>query len=359
MIKSVIMIKFSNIYMFCLLGVILLCNCNPVKKLIKNYPDKYIHGYADKNFEEVKKEFINNFTERGEIVAACCIYYKGEKVVDLWGGIKNKKTKEPWEKNTMVPVFSTTKGMALLVLAKLHTDGLLAYDQKVSSYWKEFAKHGKEDITIEQLVTHKAGLVLLDRKVKVSELNNLKQLSQLLENAKPMWKPGQKHGYHSATIGLFIQQLVMRIDPKGRTIGQYFTEEIAEPLGIEFYIGIPNELDRNRVATLKMISPVAGIFNLGKPPKGLTKQLINPKSLMNKSFSSIVNDTKNSFEELKYENPAGGGVGEARALAKVYGVLANGGAALNISPETLEFMMKKTNPPTDGIRDEVMGWESL
>ena len=344
---------------FILIFPIILTNCTSMKDLVKQNPDKYIHGYVSTGFEEVKEEFARNFTERDEIGAACAVYYKGEKVVDLWGGVKDRKTKELWEENTVVQVFSTTKGMALLVLAKLHSDGLLDYSKRVSTYWPEFAQHGKQNITVEQLITHKAGLVLLERPIKVSELDNYTLLSELLEDAEPMWEPGKKHGYHSATIGLYIQQLVRRIDPKGRTIGQYFQEEIAGPLNIEFWIGIPDDFEKRRLAELKMISPIAGIFNLGKPPKGLAKKLINPWSLMNKSFSSIKNDTENSFEEMKYENPAGGGVGTARALAKVYGALASGGEELNISPETISFISKFTDEPADGIKDEVMGWESL
>ena len=329
------------------------------KDLTKTNPQRQIHGYASPEFEEVKREFLKNFMERGEIGAACAIYYKGEKVVDLWGGLKDKKTKELWEENTVVQVFSTTKGMTLLVLAKLHTDGFLDYSKKVSAYWPEFAQNGKEEITVEQLVTHKAGLVLLERPVKVSELNNHELLSILLQNAEPMWEPGKKHGYHSATIGLYIQQLVRRIDLRGRTIGQYFQEEIAEPIKIDFWIGIPDDFDEKRMAELKMISPIAGILNLGKPPKGLVKKLINPWSLMNKSFSSIKNDTENSFEEMKYENPAGGGVGTARALAKVYGILAYTCEELEISLETLDFISKTTEKPEEGMKDLVMGWESL
>jgi len=330
-----------------------------MKKAIRHSPDKFIHGHVHEDFAEVKSEFIKNFASGKEIGASCAIYYKGEKVVDLWGGYKNEKSKELWEENTIVQVFSTTKGMTLLVLVKLHSDGLLDYSERVCAYWPEFARHGKENITIEQLITHKSGLVLLDRPIKTSELHNHNQLARMLENVKPLWKPGKKHGYHSATIGLYIQQLVMRIDKKGRTVGQYFKEEIAQPLGLNFYIGLPNDFDSDRLATLKMISPFMAIFNLRKPPKGLVGQMINSKSLMNRSFATIKSDFDDPVEELKYENPAGAGAGDARSLAKVYGILANGGEELKISPKTLSFIGKFTDPPEDGIFDEVMKWNSL
>jgi len=317
--------------------------------------DKFIHGYVVEGFKEVQREFIKNFEKRGEIGASFCVYYKGEKVVDLWGGYKNQKTKELWQENTIAKVFSTTKGMSLLVLAKLHSDGLLDYDEKVSAYWPEFAKNGKENITVEQLITHKGGLVLLDKKVKISELKDYKGLSTLLENAKPIWEPGKKHGYHAGTIGLFMQQLVMRIDKKGRTIGQYFSEEIAIPLGVDFYIGLPANFDTNRVAILKELIPPLSLFNLGKLPKGMWRQTLNPFSLFWKSMLSTDWDVKDPVEELRFEEVSGGGAGEARALAKIYSILANGGGDLGISPETMKVLIKRTSLPEDGNYDEVMG----
>jgi len=344
-------------------GIILLMTvfsgCSSMKKAVKQNPNMFIHGHVDEDFAEVKAEFIKNFTERGEIGAACSIYHNGKKVVDLWGGYKNEKTKELWQENTIVRVYSTTKGMALLVFAKLHSDGLLDYNEKVCTYWPEFAKNGKENITIEQLITHKSGLVLLDRNVLVNELHNFDELSKLLENAKPMWEPGKKHGYHSATIGLFMQQLVRRIDKNHRTIGQYFSEEIAEPLDIDFFIGLPEDIDTTRLATMKMFLPPLSLLNLHKLPKGLWKKILNPFSLFWKSMTLIKCDIDDPLEELKFEEASGGGAGEARALAKVYGILAIGGTELNISPETMNIMKKFTASPEDGIRDVVMGWESL
>lgn len=313
-----------------------------------------IHGTVSPGFEEVKIEFIRNFKERGEIGASCCIYYQGEKVVDLWGGYRDKKTKEPWQENTVVKVFSTTKGMALTVLAKLHSDGLLDYEEKVATYWPAFAKNGKENITVEQLLTHKAGLVLLDRRVHVSELHDFKVMSELLENASPMWEPGKKSGYHSASIGLYIQQLVQRIDENGRSVGQYFNEEIANPMEADFYIGIPEEMEIQRIASLKELVPPLALFQLKKVPKGMLSQLVNPSSLMMKSFMLIKIDIKNPVEELRYEEVAGAGVGNARGLAKIYGDLSMGSPALKISQETIEIMKARTVSPDDGNFDQVM-----
>jgi CubicO group peptidase (beta-lactamase class C family) len=352
----------TKYYWFAIFIVFLIgaAGCTTMKIDLRRGENMLIHGYAAEGFEEVRSEFIKNFKRRGDTGAACSVYYKGEKVVDLWGGYKNIDTKEPWEEDTIIRTYSTTKGMSLLVLAHLHSRGLLEYGEKVAAYWPEFAKNGKKNITVEQLITQKSGLVVLDRTVKVSELDNHAELSKLLENAVPVWEPGQKQGYCAGTVGLYEQQLVLRIDPEGRTIGRYFQEEIAGPQDIEFYIGIPADLDRERLATLQMLSPspIKGMLNFYKPPKGLIKQLMNPDSLFNKAFYVVKNDFTDHFDELQFEEPSGGGVGEARGLAKVYGMLAMGGGELGLSAETTRFLAETAPPSAEGRLDVVMGFES-
>jgi len=216
----------------------------------------------------------------------------------------------------------------------------------------------KANYSVLSSVTHKSGLVLLDRSVYVSELDDYAKLSQLLENSTPLWKPGSLSGYCAATIGLFEQQLVQRLDPRGRTMGQYFQQEIANPLDADFFIGLPADINANQLAELKMISPMAGIFNLHKPPRGMVGKIINPNSLFNKAFTVIVNDKEDPVDELHYEEPAGGGVGTARALAKIYGALAVGGYDLGLSPETVAFITETAPQASDNNRDQVMGVES-
>ena len=319
-----------------------------------------VNGFVASGYEEVRSEFINNFKKRGEVGAACSIYVNGELVVDLWGGLKNRTSGEVWKEDTVVRVYSTTKGMSSVVLAKLHSDGLLDINEKISRYWPEFGRNGKEDITVAQLVQHKSGLVILDRPVNVSELHNFSDLSKLLEESKPLWEPGLRQGYCAATLGLFEQQLVRRIDPAGRSIGQYFQEEIAGPLDADFYIGLPEDLDPGRLAELQMISPspLKGLVNLHKPPKGMAGQIINQKSLFNQAFYVIVDDIGDPFRELSYEEPSGGGVGDARSLAKIYGLLAIGGEELGINSETLSLMTEYAEPAVEGSLDAVMGFES-
>lgn len=151
-----------------------------------------IHGHVARGFEEVRAEFECNFAQRRELGAACAVYYRGEPVVDLWGGYRNKRRHQPWEEDTLVPVFSTTKGMAGMAVAVAHSRGLLDYDAPVSAYWPEFAERGKHDVTVRQLLSHQAGLSAIDVRLDSTLLGNLDGLSAVLARQKPAWTPGRR-----------------------------------------------------------------------------------------------------------------------------------------------------------------------
>jgi CubicO group peptidase (beta-lactamase class C family) len=154
---------------------------------------KHIQGYVGKGFEQVHEAFVDNFSRQKELGAACCIYYHGEKVVDLWGGIRSKTTGEMWEEGTMVCVFSTAKGMAALTLALAHSRGLLDYEERVCNYWPEFAK---DKITVRQLLAHQAGLFAIDSPVDKSLAMDLDRLVIILSRQKLGWEPGTWQAYH-------------------------------------------------------------------------------------------------------------------------------------------------------------------
>ncbi len=149
-----------------------------------------IQGHVRRGFEAVREAFTNNFSKRQELGGACCAFVRGEKVVDLWGGIRNKRTVEPWEQDTMVVVHSATKGLAAMTLAIAHSRGWLDYDQRVCAYWPEFAQNGKERITVLQLLAHQAGLFAFDEPVDRSVVADLDRLAVVLARQKPAWEPG-------------------------------------------------------------------------------------------------------------------------------------------------------------------------
>src|SRR5262245_26406633 len=195
-----------------------------------------IEGQVGRGFEPVREEFADNFTRRGELGGACCAYDRGEKVVDLWGGIRNKETGDPWERDTMVIVYSASKGLAAMTLALAHSRGWLDYDERVATYWPEFAQQGKERITLRQLLAHQAGLFALDEPVDRSVVADLDKLAAVLARQKPAWEPGTRQAYHAITLGFYQGELLRRIDPRHRTLGQFFQEEIASPLGLDVYL---------------------------------------------------------------------------------------------------------------------------
>ena len=175
-----------------------------------------IHGQVSPGFEGVHDAFADNFAHRGELGGACCASYHGQKVVDLWGGIRNKATGEPWHHDTMVIVYSATKGLAAMAMALAHSRGWLDYDRTVASYWPEFAQNGKQAITVRQLLAHQAGLFALDVPVTREVVADLDRLAVVLARQVPAWPPGERQAYHGITLGLYESELLRRIDPRRR-----------------------------------------------------------------------------------------------------------------------------------------------
>jgi len=311
-----------------------------------------IHGFVSVGFEAVRSAFAANFVRRREVGAACCVYHKGQKVVDLWGGVRNKATGEPWQEGTMALVYSATKGLSAMTLAIAHSRGWLDYDQLVCKYWPEFAQNGKEDITVRQLLAHQAGLFALDEPVDRSVIADLDRLAVLLARQKPAWAPGTRQAYHAVTIGFYEGELLRRIDPQHRSLGQFFEEEIAKPLGLDFYIRLLEAIPDWRLAPLVDPSFAEVLFGF---PVRLMPSVWNPRSNIRRALegSELAHDAQHIYPR-NLEIPAGGGVGTARAIARAYSVFATGGKELGIRAETLEELAAPAIPATHGFYDECM-----
>lgn len=309
-----------------------------------------IHGFVSPGYEAVRDAFAENFARRREIGAACCVYHKGEKVVDLWGGVRNKTTGEQWEENTMALVYSATKGMSAMTLAVAHSRGWLDYDELVCTYWPEFAQNGKQKITVRQLLAHQAGLFALDVPIDRSLVSDLDRLASVLARQKPAWEPGTRQAYHAVTLGFYEGELLRRIDPQHRSLGQFFQDEIATPLGIDFYIRLPESIPDSRLAPL--VDPSLSEMMFGFP-FWMTFAVWNPRSKMRRALlgSELAHDERCIYPR-NLEIPAGGGVGTARALAHAYSVFATGGKELGLRPETLRELAAPAVPATRGFYDE-------
>ena len=315
-------------------------------------PDRTVHGFVKSGYEGVRDAFAENFTRRGELGAACCVYHNGEKVVDLWGGVRNKATGEAWEEETMALVYSATKGMAAMTLAVAHSRGWLDYDELVCTYWPEFAQNGKEKITVRQLLAHQAGLFALDQPLDRSLVADLDRLAVVLARQKPAWEPGTRQAYHAVTLGFYEGELLRRTDPRHRSLGQFFQEEIATPLDLEFYIRLPESIPDWRLAPL--VDPSLGKMLFGFPIR-LAPSVWNPRSNIRRALegSELAHDAQRIYPR-NLEIPAGGGVGTARAIARAYSVFATGGKELGLRPQTLEELAAPAVPASHGFYDECM-----
>jgi CubicO group peptidase (beta-lactamase class C family) len=252
----------------------------------------------------------------------------------------------------MVVVNSVTKGLAAMTLAVAHSRGWLDYDAPVARYWPEFAQHGKARVTVRQLLAHEAGLVLLDERLPVERLRDLDYVARVLARQQPAWEPGTRHGYHTMTIGFYMQELIRRVDPAHRSLGRFFHEEIAAPLDLDFYIGLPDGIPDERLAGLRTLSRLQGLKALRYTPFAITMKMIAPGSLLRRSFVGTDLDFRDR-RSYQVEVPAGNGVGTARAIARAYSAFAEGGAELGLTAETLAQL---TAPPRmAGAEDVVFG----
>ncbi|CAB1078497.1 Putative esterase [Olavius algarvensis Delta 1 endosymbiont] len=301
-----------------------------------NQTDAKISGKCDPKFFWVREVFENLFEEGKELGAGVAVSIDGKLVVDLWGGYADTERARCWEKDTLVNVYSTTKGMTAACVHRLVDQGKLDPDRKVSRYWPEFGCNGKEDIRLRHLLSHQAGLPAIDAPLPPEAIFDWGTMTGALAEQAPLWKPGTQHGYHARTFGWLLGEVVRRIS--GKSLGAYFKDEIAGPLGLDFYIGLPDE-HHARVAAITAVPP---------PPPGTEPNLarvmqIRPQSFTARAFmnppSYRIRDVANTPQWRRAELPSSNGHGTANAVARFYGALACKGTIDGIrvlGPESIE-----------------------
>ena len=314
-----------------------------------------IRGSVSPGFERVRETFAENFTRRHELGGACCAYYKGQKVVDLWGGLRNKQTAEPWEEETMVAVHSTSKGLAAMTLAIAHSRGWLDYEQRVCTYWPEFAQRGKDGITVRQLLAHQAGLFAIDEPVDRGVVADLDRMAVVLARQAPAWPPGERQAYHALTLGFYEGELMRRVDPQHRSLGRFFQDEIAATLGEQVYIRLPEEIPNARLA---IMSPPGRLEMLFGFPLRFTLEALNPHSNIHRALevnpgTAVYSDPERIYAR-NLEVPSGGAVCTARGIAHAYSVFATDGHELGLRRETLDLLAEPAIPSAHGFYDECL-----
>lgn len=318
-----------------------------------------IDGNVDEGYGKVADAFRANFARGHEVGAAVAVYRDGVKVVELWGGYRNGITKDPWHHDTMVNMFSTTKGVAALAVAVAVSRGLFGYDDKVADHWPEFAQAGKGDVTVRQLLGHQAGLCALRPAPTVQDVADPARLSPMLAAQKPAWPPGTRHGYHAITLGWYKSELIRRTDPAGRTLGRFFAEEIAGPLGLDLHIGLPDSVPRDRVAHVHNWKRAESLLHLNVMPPALVAASFNPVGLLARAGSlprGVVPwaGDYNRDDVRAIEIPSANGIGTAVAVAHLYGAAAVRDAALGLTQPVVNDLMAQPTPPSRGIRDRVL-----
>ncbi len=305
-----------------------------------------IHGEVAPGFERVRDAFAANFTNHGDVGAAFALYKDGEKVVDLWGGLADEDTGRPWEEDTLQLVYSTTKGVTAAAAHLLAQRGELDFDAPVAEYWPEFKANGKENVPVRWLLSHRAGLPVLDEPLTAAEIYAWDPIVEALAAKKPEWEPGTTHGYHAVTYGNLVGEVVRRIT--GKSIGQFVADEVAGPLGAEFYIGLSAELEPRMS---KMVVFALGAtkeqrdmfkdFDLSSLPeeiRPIVEAFMDPTSMSSRALSGISSTPMdpNSPEMHAAEMPAANGICTARGLAKLYaGLVSEVDGVRLLSDETI------------------------
>lgn len=311
-----------------------------------------VRGTVADGFEAVSDAFVRNFEQRGERGAAVAVYRDGRKVVDLWAGTRDVDGAEPWAVDTAQVVRSATKGVAAAVVLLLHQRGQIDLDAPVGTYWPEFKAVGKERVLVRHVLAHRAGLPALDRPLTPAEALDPAAGPAAVAAQAPAWEPGTDHGYHAQTYSWLLAELVRRVS--GRTIGRWVAEEIARPLGLDFWLGIPaDEAHRvGRIGPVPEPEPAEGGGLKLRPKRSVAEAYRDPGSLTRRAFGAVdplpdENDPAYHAAEL----PASGGISTARALARFYAATigdVDGGTRL-FAPATLTLARTEESAGPDRV----------
>ena len=311
-----------------------------------------ISGEVASGFEAVREAFERNFTEHGDEGAAFCLYRNGEKVVDLWGGVADVPASRPWTEDTLQLVFSTTKGATAICALRLVERGELDLDTPVTDLWPEFKAEGKEEIPVRWLLTHRSGLPALDGFASKEDVLGWDGICAQLAAQAPFWEPGTAHGYHALTYGWLVGEIVKRVS--GKSLGTFFRDEVAGPLGLDFWVGLPSE-QQERVSRLEQLSTTGmgdmDIDSLPPEVQEIARAFADPESLT----SRALNITRpalnwNDPDVRAAEIPAANGVTTARSLAKLYAACAGEVDGVRVlKPETIETATQTQSEGPDKV----------
>ncbi len=307
-----------------------------------------VQGTCDPKFQEVRQEFERNFQERGEVGASVCVTVQGQTVVDLWGGQANAGSNTPWQEDTVSVVFSSTKGATALCAHMLASRGQLDLDAPVATYWPEFAQSGKENIPVKMLLSHQAGLPAVRETLPDGAYADWDLIVTALAKEEPFWEPGTRNGYHALTFGWLVGEVVRRVS--GKSLGTFFKDEVADPLGLDFWIGLPEDKE-SQVAPMIAAEP--------NPESPFFREIATPGSIQ-----SIVLLNMGGYmgAEPQFDTRAAhaaeiggaGGVTNGRGLAGMYEPLALGGKKDSVELVNTETLARMGRVASSTGKDAVL-----
>ena len=303
-----------------------------------------VKGQCNEQFGRVKDLFQELHTSGKEKGSSYAVYKDGEAIIDIWSGYSDADETKPWERNNLATVWSTTKGVAAITCALAVERGLLDYSEKVSYYWPEFSVNGKEDITVEMLLSHQAGICGAQTD-EINDYYDQELMASKLANMKPIWEPGTASGYHSMTFGWLTTELIKRVT--GKTLGVYFREEIGNDRDIDFYIGLP-ESEENRVAEMIPFSKEENNQNENAEPNDAQKASGSGPNLLK---------PQNTRAWRAAEIPSANGQGSAYGLAKLYSLIVPSDPSLKILKDsTVDAMTRSRIEGRDMVLGVVTRW---
>ncbi len=312
-------------------------------------------GTVAPRFQPVRELLEQQLAEGEHVGAAVAVYHRGELVVDIWGGLADQASGRPWQQDTTSVVFSTSKGVAATCLHIIAERGKLSYDDPVARYWPQFAKNGKQEVTVRHVLTHQAGIPQQPEGHDHEQMLDWDTMVHAMEDLTPLWNPGQMTGYHPYNFGWLVGEIVRRVD--GRTIGAFLRDEVAGPLGLrDLHIGLP-ETEEPKVARLH------SLIDEGDPAlQAQFEQWLNPDTIPGKAlprWMSNAVDFMNTPQAHRAQIPAANGIASARDLARLYACLANSGTLDGVrilQPETIARATKQQTFRPDAVLMLPIGW---
>ncbi|WP_179956721.1 serine hydrolase domain-containing protein [Amycolatopsis anabasis] len=316
-------------------------------------------GFVAPGFESVREAFLRNFRDHGEVGAAVAVYHRGRPVVDLWGGDADPASGRPWNRDTTALWMSSTKGATATVVHLIAERGLLDLDAPVREYWPEFGAEGKDGITAAQVLAHRSGVAVLDPPyLTLDDVVAWRPLAEALAAQRPVWTPGARHGYHAQTFGYLLDEILRRVT--GRGVGELFAAEVAEPLGLDFWLGLPADRED---AVAPMITHGQGGLPAEDPRlAAMDAALADPGSLLFRSVANPVTaatwDGVNTRAYHAAPLTSANAIGTARSMARHYAsLLGEVDGIRSLKPETVaEATRTRSHGPDALIPAVVSGW---